>query len=171
LARYQIDPTCSKVSIDARSSVHPIHTETDGLEGWLDVEVHGAGRLDLTVAPRGRLSLPIAKLTSGNPFEDRELQRRVNAKRFRTIDGSLTEIAPSGKDGCYRVRGDVTFRGVARSCEDEMTIKLVDERTLRIEGRSKFDVRDFGMQPPRILMLRVHPEVDVRVEIVATRTP
>jgi hypothetical protein len=40
---------------------------------------------------------------------------------------------------------------------------------LRLEGRSTFDIRDFGMDPPRILMLRVHPEVAVRVEIVAER--
>ena len=30
-------------------------------------------------------------------------------------------------------------------------------------------IRDFGMEPPRILMLRVEPEVVVRVEIVAVR--
>ena len=50
-----------------------------------------------------------------------------------------------------------------------MTIALVDDRTLRLDGESTFDIRDFGMEPPRILMLRVEPEVDVRVEIVAER--
>ena len=32
-----------------------------------------------------------------------------------------------------------------------------------------FDIRDFGMEPPRILMLKVQPEVTVRVEIVAEK--
>ena len=36
-------------------------------------------------------------------------------------------------------------------------------------GESTFDIRDFGMEPPRILMLKVQPEVGVRVEIVAER--
>jgi hypothetical protein len=36
-----------------------------------------------------------------------------------------------------------------------------------LEGESTFDVRDFGMEPPKILMLRVHPEVNVRVQIFA----
>ena len=36
-------------------------------------------------------------------------------------------------------------------------------------GQSSFDIRDFGMEPPRILMLRVQPEVTVRVEIVAEK--
>ena len=61
------------------------------------------------------------------------------------------------------------FRGVVRRCEDDMSITVVDDRTLRLEGESRFDIRDFGMQPPRILMLRVEPDVAVRVEIVAER--
>jgi hypothetical protein len=43
-----------------------------------------------------------------------------------------------------------------------------DER-IRLTGRSSFDVRDFGMEPPRILMLKVEPQVEVKVEIVAER--
>ena len=34
-------------------------------------------------------------------------------------------------------------------------------------GESTFDVRDFGMEPPRILMLKVQPDVVVAVEIIA----
>ena len=50
-----------------------------------------------------------------------------------------------------------------------MTIEVVDDRTIRLEGQSRFDIRDFGMEPPRILMLRVEPDVVVRVDIVATK--
>jgi hypothetical protein len=61
----------------------------------------------------------------------------------------------------------VTFRDVTRSVEDYMTLTAVDDRTIRVAGESTFDVRDFGMEPPRILMLRVEPDVKVRVEIFA----
>ena len=50
-----------------------------------------------------------------------------------------------------------------------MEIEQVDGDTIRLAGESRFDVRDFGMEPPRILMLRVEPEVEVRVELVARR--
>jgi hypothetical protein len=36
-------------------------------------------------------------------------------------------------------------------------------------GSSRFDIREFGMEPPKMLMLRVEPEVDVRVEILAEK--
>lgn len=169
MTRYRIVPDRSRVWIDARSSLHPIHSTTDGLEGFVDLETHGRDDLDLSVEPAGKLSLRVDRLSSGNWLEDRELQRRIDAGRFPTIDGVLRQIEGAGDDGRYRVAGDVAFRGVVRRCEDEMTISVVDERTLRLEGRSTFDIRDFGMDPPRILMLRVYPEVEVRVDIVADR--
>jgi polyisoprenoid-binding protein YceI len=168
MARYEIDPDRSRVWINASSSVHPIHSKTDGLEGYVELETGPGGGIDLATAPTGKLSLPVARLSSGNPLEDRELRKRIDARRFPTIDGVLTGMA-AGDDGRYRVSGDLAFRGVVRHCEDEMTVEVVDDDTIRLDGESTFDIRDFGMEPPRILMLRVHPEVVVRVEIVAVK--
>lgn len=50
-----------------------------------------------------------------------------------------------------------------------MTIDSVGEDTIKLAGASNFDIRDFGMEPPKILMLKVDPEVNVRVELVATK--
>jgi polyisoprenoid-binding protein YceI len=169
LARYEIVPERSEVWIEASSNVHPIHTRTDGLEGFVELDVEDGGRVNLAVAPNGQLSLPVARLSSGNSWEDRELQRRIDGRRFRTIDGQLTAMRATGSDGRYLVRGEVTFRGVTNMYEDEMTVARLDERTLRMDGRTTFDIRDFGMQPPRMLMLKVHPEVQVIVAIVARK--
>ncbi len=169
MTRYSIVPERSQVWIDATSSVHPIHSHTNGLEGFVELEVQGGGRVNLTVPPKAQLSLPVARLSSGNPLEDRELKRRIDARRYPTIDGQLTEMDSSGLDGRYLVRGELTFRGVTNSHADEMTIVQIDDSTLQLEGESTFDIRDFGMEPPRILLLRVHPEVKVRVAIVATK--
>ena len=165
MARYRIVPERSLVTIDASSSVHPIHTRTDGLEGFVELTFTD-GRVDAGAASRGRLSLPVDRLRSGNPLEDRELRRRIDARRFPTIDGELTDLEPIDGDQ-YLVSGDLTFRGVTQAYQAPMTISAVDERTVHLTGEATFDVRDFGMEPPRILMLRVHPEVEVRVEIVA----
>jgi polyisoprenoid-binding protein YceI len=169
VTRYDIVPERSQVWIEATSSVHPIHSTTVGLEGFVDLEVDESGRVDVDVAPAGELSLRVDRLSSGNPLEDRELRRRIDARRFPTIDGRLTALHRAGQDGRYVVRGDVTFRGVTNTYADEMTIAQHDDETVHLEGRSTFDIRDFGMEPPRILMLRVHPEVAVKVAIVARR--
>jgi hypothetical protein len=167
VARYRIVPERSKVFISARSSLHPIDTRTDGLEGFVDLEVQGGGRLNLAVPTKGRVSLPVDRMSSGNPLEDRELRRRIDARRYPTIEGELTDMHETARDGQYLVRGDVTFNGSTRSYEEEMAVSQGDDGTLRLTGESTFDIRDFGMDPPRILMLKVEPEVGVRVEIIA----
>ena len=166
MPRYLIVPDASQVWIEARSMVHPINTWSDGLEGHLDVAVDD-GRIDLGIPPAGRLSLDVERLTSGNRFEDRELHRRIDARRFPTIDGVLAGMEPTGHDGRYDVSGTVTFRGVTRTYKDAMEVEVPDPSTIRLEGRSRFDIRDFGMEPPRLLFVRVEPQVDVRVEILA----
>ena len=175
MTRYHIIPERSRVWIDARSNVHPIHSTTDGLEGYIDLDAHppdGGDRPELVTVgenPSGKLSLRVERLSSGNRLEDRELHKRVDVRRYPTIDGVLTGMKPRGNDGRYMVSGDLAFRGVTRPCEDEMSVTSVDDHTIRLEGRSTFDIRDFGMEPPRILMLRVEPDVVVRVDIVATK--
>jgi polyisoprenoid-binding protein YceI len=169
VATYRIVPDESRVLIDAKSSLHAIHTSASGLEGRLDLDVPGGERVDLRTAATATLSLPVGALKSGNLLEDREVQRRIDARRFPTITGELDELAATGEERQYLARGRITFRGVTNNYEDEVTISRVDANTLRVEGAHTFDIRDFGMEPPKILMLRVEPTVNVRVEIVARK--
>jgi hypothetical protein len=169
LARYEIVPDRSAVWIDANSSLHPIHSEVRGVTGYVDVELAADGALDLQAVPAGRLELLVDTMSSGNPLYDREMKRRVEARTYPSIVGELTGIeAAADGSGAYTVRGNVMFKGVTKAYEDRMHV-VAREDLVVLEGEHVFDVRDFGMEPPRILMLKVHPEVAVRVEITARR--
>ena len=161
MTRFRIVPGESAVVINASSSVHPIHSRTEGIEGFVELDDDGT--------LRGEVRLDVTRLRSGNPLEDRELRRRIDARRHPTIDGVITHARPADDPGRHHVTGDITFRGVTRSHEDELVVTVLDGDTLRIDGTTTFDVREFGMEPPRILMLRVHPEVNVALEAVARR--
>jgi len=166
VTRFRIVPERSAVLIDATSSVHPIRTRTSGLEGFIEFDLNADGSIN-SAGMTGELSLAVERLRSGNPLEDRELRRRIDARRFPTIEGRITELHETGEADRFRVRGDVTFRGVTRSHEDELTLSPMDDGTWKLAGSSTFDVRDFGMDPPKILMLRVHPEVHVTIDAIA----
>src|SRR4051794_28358910 len=135
MARYDIIAERSKVVIDARSSVHPIHTETDGLTGFVEIECSPEGRVDVDAGSRAHLSFPVEKLRSGNPLEDRELRRRIDAKKFPTIDGELTGLR-TAPDGGVLVAGTITFRGVTLDVEHPMEFDRVDEQTIRATGEA-----------------------------------
>ena len=164
MATFRIDPNRSRVWVEARSSMHPIHGEAEGLEGSIEADV-ADGRIDVSTVPKIQIELPVEKLQSGKKLEDAEMMRRIDARRYPRITGSTTELRENG--GRYRIRGDLTFHGVTRQVEGEVTISAPDEQLLVIEGEQIFDIRDFGVQPPKILMLKVHPDVRVRVKVVA----
>jgi hypothetical protein len=63
VARYTIIPERSRVWIDARSSVHPIHSTTDGLEGFVDLHADDAvvgPKKNLTDIPVGTTPIGVA---------------------------------------------------------------------------------------------------------------
>jgi len=167
MVRYTVLPRESRVWIDARSSLHPIQSESTGLEGWFEAEVQGGGRINLAAAPRGRVEIAIDQLSSGNPLYDREMRRRTDSRRYPQIVGELALMEDGGRDGRYRMRGDVSFHGRTCPVEDEMTLTWPAEGRLCLEGEHEFDIRDFAMEPPKIMMFRVYPDVTVRVRIVA----
>jgi polyisoprenoid-binding protein YceI len=169
VARYRIDPARSRVSINARSSLHPIHTEADGLDGWLEMTL-SEGDVDVG-SFSGHIEFPVEKLTSGKALEDKELRRRIDSRRFPTISGEIEGIKQTDTPGRYLVAGALTFRGVTRRYEDEVAIAVGDASSVSLSGQSVFDIRDFGMEPPRILMLKVEPQVTVRIDVVATPEP
>ncbi|MGO9196142.1 MAG: YceI family protein [Acidimicrobiales bacterium] len=169
MARFEISPDRSRVVIKARSSVHPIHSESRGLQGFLDLDVLDDGRLDLSGEPKGHLELATGRLESGNPLYDREMRRRVDATRFPLITGDLQAITEGDSAGLYLVRGELSFHGVTRTYTEEMSVSVPEPSVVEMTGSHVFDVRDFGVEPPRIMMIRVHPDVSVGVEISARR--
>ena len=142
--------------------MHPIEGRATELTGTLDVEVADGV---VTGLHSGRLEVPVRSLRSGNPLEDGELQRRVEARRFPVIVGEVRN-ATALDGGRLRVDGDLTFHGVTQSVTGEVRIATEGDRVV-LEGEHVFDVRRFDITPPRILMLRVHPEVRVHIRLVA----
>src|SRR5580658_8152344 len=118
MARYAIVPERSQVWIDARSNVHPIHSATSGLEGFVELALGSDGAVDLSTPPSGHLTLAVDRLKSGNRMEDRELQKRIDAQRYPRIEGELGRVSANGSADSYQVDGDITFRGVSRHYED-----------------------------------------------------
>jgi len=169
VTRYRIDPTRSRLAIDATSSVHPIHSETTGLEGWVELGVDGDGAVDGSVEPAAHVELRVERLRSNNPMEDRELRRRVDLDRYPTISGDLLSMEATGRKGRYLARGDVTFRGVTRPSTDELQLSSDGGDAIRLRGSSVFDIRDFGMKPPKVLLFKVAPEITVTVDVVAEK--
>jgi hypothetical protein len=168
MPRYHLVPDRSEVLVDATSNVHPIHQRARGVEGFVDLEVRVDGTVDVAAGAAAEIALATDRLKGSNPLETGELRRRIDARRFPSIGGRLTELRPTDRPSVLLARGEVTFRGVTRPAEDEITMTRLEDGSLCIEGSHEFDVREFDMEPPRILMLRVGPVVRVTLTVVAS---
>jgi len=154
--------------VEARSSLHPIKAESAAIAGYLETEVSGSG-LDLKVPPQGRNEVEVESLKTGNALYDRELERRLETRKYPRIRGEILEVTELDAGRRYRVRGNLSLHGVTKAVEGEVSLRIVDDGNFEIEGEKTFDIRDFGLSPPRILMLQVYPDVKVRGHVVAEK--
>jgi polyisoprenoid-binding protein YceI len=167
VATFKPVPDRSELSLEAESSLHPIQAATSNLTGFFEAELLNDGQLDLSVVPAGRLEVFIDSLESGNKLIDRETQRRLDMRRFPSIIAEVVEIQQTDKEGRYQATGTLTFHGNTRKLKGNLTVKQLDDRTIEVGGQLTVDVRDFGIEPPKLLMLKVYPNVKAKLKVVA----
>jgi polyisoprenoid-binding protein YceI len=165
VARFEIDPTASQVWIHGSSSVHPIEATAAGLAGWVEVSLTRAGAPAASPSLAGEVRIAVDRLGSGNPLVDAETRRRVDARRHPEIVGTVSSATRSST-GALAVAGEIAFRGEVRDVAGELSVGARDGR-LVVEGEQTFDVRDWGLKLPRLGLLRVHPDVRVRIHVEA----
>jgi polyisoprenoid-binding protein YceI len=168
VSRYRIVPERSRIWVEATSSLHPIRAETSGLKGHFDADIVN-GRITGGTPVTGRVEIDADRLRTGNGLYDYEIGRRLEVRKYPVIRGTVRAVEPIGDGKRHRVSGELDLHGVARPVTGEVTLRAVDDRALEIEGERSFDLRDHGLEPPRLLMLKVHPDVRVRGLVVAER--
>jgi hypothetical protein len=162
--RFVFDSGISQVWIEGSSSLHPIHATATGVTGWVELALSGDGIASAS-GFAGEVRVAVDRLASGNVLVDRETKRRIDATRHPEIVGTATAAERIASDR-VAVTGDIAFRGEVRSVSGELVVSFEDER-LVVEGTQSFDVREWDLRLPRIGFLRVHPDVRVRVRLVA----
>jgi polyisoprenoid-binding protein YceI len=161
-------PEGSTLSAEARSSLHPIRVQTDGIEGFIELTMN-RDAIDLTVKPRARIELDAELIKTGNSLYDRELENRLQVNRYPRVRGEVSEVSHLGGNR-YHVTGTLALHGITHQVEGEVTLTAApDAAELQVEGEQSIDMRDFGLEPPKLLMLRVYPEVKLRGRVIARR--
>jgi DNA-binding PadR family transcriptional regulator/polyisoprenoid-binding protein YceI len=168
MRRFALDPERSAVIIEARSTVGPISFGTIGIEGSLYAVLED-GVVSTEVPPTGWLTIDVSGLSSGNKLYDAELQRRIDARRFPAATVEVKHCSRSIPGTRYQLRGELTFHGITREAEGTVTVEALTDDRLVISGEQVFDIRDFEVPSPTMLMLRIFPDVRVRLQAEAGR--
>jgi PadR family transcriptional regulator PadR len=164
--RFRLDPERSAVLIDVRSSVGPISFGTIELSGFIEAAMID-GALHTGLNPTGSLTIDVTTLRSGNRLYDTELLRRINARRFPSASVELRECTPTGNGSRYKMGGQLTFHGVTRPAEGSVSVEFLSANRILVTGEQAFDIRDFAVPSPTVLMLRIYPDIRVRLHAEA----
>jgi DNA-binding PadR family transcriptional regulator len=164
--RFAAVPDRSAVLIEVRSSVGPISFGVIGITGDVSVLLRD-GIVQTDVPPSARLDIAVDGLRSGNALYDAELLRRIEARRYPRASVELHDVLHAGRDGRYRVGGDLTFHGITCAIEGTVALAQPSPEMLVLTGEHDFDIRDFDVASPTVLMLRIYPDVRVKLHIEA----
>lgn len=157
----------SKMTLDGKSSLHPIHGSAQGLSGYVEASFSD-GTVSREPPPKMRVVIPIANVTSGNALQDREMRKLIGNRANPDIVAELKDLRPLGSANRYAATGSITVNGVTRQADGEVTVQLSGER-LNVTGTQVFDMRQFGIEPPRLFIFKVSPEMTIALDIVAKR--
>ena len=166
MARYRLLPDRSKVWADARSSLHPISLETTGLEGFLEMTIVD-GHLDTNAPVSGSVELDASLLKTGNGLYDRELEKKLEMRKYPRVRGRVISVKALDSGTTYRVQGELSLRGQTSPVEGDVRMRIIDATSVEFQGEQTIDIRNFGLEPPKFLMLKVYPDVKVRGLVIA----
>jgi DNA-binding PadR family transcriptional regulator len=173
---YRVAPDRSSLTVAARSNLGPIAFISTSLSGWLAAAVAG-GTVVAEPPPTAELRIPVASLSSGNRLYDRELHRRVDARRYPEVEVRLEAAVRLGAGNCFLVTGRVAMHGrevllegvvrtgvVLASTRRAQSADMNDHR-LVVSGEHVVDVRSFGMATPAMGPLRLDPDVQLSLHL------
>jgi DNA-binding PadR family transcriptional regulator len=164
--RFLLTPDRSVALIEVRSTVGPISFGAVGITGHIEAVVT-EGKVIAEPPPSAHIEIAVDGLRSGNSLYDAELLRRIDARRFPTAAIDLSECMVSGDGGRYRVSGEITFHGVTRPAHGTVNVAERAGERLVVTGEQVFDIRDFDVPSPTVLMLRIYPDVRVHLHVEA----
>jgi polyisoprenoid-binding protein YceI len=166
--RFRVNTAQSTVKVGLRVNLHPSHINADALAGFVECEVDDQGKPRLDQPYRAELTLPVDAIKSGNSIQDREMRRRFDVSRYPTITATVTHGEALEGEGRYRAAAQLTMHGQTREITGDVQLG-VNGTTMSIDGQQVINVKEFGIDPPRLIILKVEPDVDLQVHIVAER--
>jgi hypothetical protein len=168
---HTLVPERSAVLLDVSTSLGPVTFGANGIEGFIEAAVEDGG-IDPAIPPAAHLELLVTRLTSGNSAYDSELHRQIGARRYPTAYVDLhaaDDLDPPSST--FRVHGEVTLREVTVPAEGVVVAELPEPGLLVVSGEDSLNISDFGIPPPTLFLIKIDPEVKIRLYLEARAEP
>jgi hypothetical protein len=161
---FDVLPGRSAVLVKARSNVGPISFATTDIEGSFSAVLED-GHLETDGVVTGHLTVSLQALTSGNVLYDSELRRRIDTRRFPSAILELQGASPSVERTRYELTSTLEMHDVKRTISGSVSVEISGHESAVVRGEQTLDVRDFDLEVPTTLALKIYPDVLVELHL------
>lgn len=155
------------VRVTARSSLHDTRTVWSRVEGTLEVDPDAP-----EAEPRAEIRVDMRELDTGDRLKNWKLKSDLAPDRYPTATFTLRRLENVRRENGGGFRADAVGLLAWRGRDTEVRLSgrgRLDASAVEAEGRFELDVRHLGVEPPKILMFRVEPVVEVEVQARALK--
>jgi polyisoprenoid-binding protein YceI len=164
---FDVQPGRSAVLVKARSNVGPISFATSQVRGAISAQLDG-NAVDLDGPITAELKVSLRELTSGNSLYDTELKRRIDVRRYPEATLHLEHAARSTDESSrFELSGRIELHAVVRPLHGIITVERLERDMMVIRGQQTLDIREFELDMPTTLALKIFPEVSVEMHLEA----
>jgi len=116
----------------------------------------------------------LATLRTGNGKRDKDMRTALNVDEhpFAEYYGKLITPFDESLEGDQpaRTRGTFTVHGVSREIEVQGVLRNTPDG-LYMSAEWTLNLEDYDIEPPRLLIVKVHPEQELKIEATLERVP
>ena len=113
--------------------------------------------------------VPLASVDTGIGLRNRHMLGYLDATHHPEAELHVPRSAVSfpapGKVAESDAQGTLTLHGVSRPCSVHYRLEQVRPGGYRLQGTTAIDIRDFGVDVPSYLGVRVDPDVTIRIAL------
>jgi polyisoprenoid-binding protein YceI len=163
--RYAIDSERSQITALATSNVHDTTCRLSRVSGWVEADSENLLRA------RAHIDVDMRVVDAGDFLKNAKLKKDLDLDRYPQASFDIDKSESTSRDGgtlMAVVRGTLRWRNREKVIQAKARGTLSPER-LEATAEFSFDMRDFDLEPPRVLMFKIEPLIAVKVRLLAAR--
>lgn len=158
----------SKLTVSGTSNVHDWEIQAKAMSGKSSATIDagvlkGIKSLDFAVE--------VEQLISGRKGMDANTFKALKSKTYKTIHFKLISVAKitntSGHNYIVETKGDLTISGVTKRINQIFEVKVAGRKTI-FSGKTKIDMTQYNIKPPKALMGTIKTGAVVTVDFKVT---
>ncbi|BAF72027.1 YceI family protein [Sulfurovum sp. NBC37-1] len=111
---------------------------------------------------KGSVDVSVRKLKSDNETRDEHMVEAIASDKYPLATYTFKSVTKTGNQ--YKIDGILNFHGVQKPLSIKADI-AEKPGSVALKGKASFKMSDYGVKPPKLLLLTVRDRIDLSVNV------